>query len=83
MGLGQGHLWLYGVQVVKRTDAHRLKVLPQRWIVERTFAWLNHFRRLSKDYELRPDTVETMVKITWSTSSSGDWLEFENRFQGP
>ena len=53
----------YGIQVVKRTDAHCFKVLPQRWIVERTFAWLNHFRRLSKDYELRPDTAETMVKI--------------------
>ncbi|MHB1531035.1 transposase [Acidithiobacillus sp.] len=49
---------------MKRTAAHRFKVLPNRWIVERTFAWLNHFRRSSKDYELRPYTAESMVKIT-------------------
>lgn len=53
----------YCVEVVKRTEAHRFAVLPKRWIVERSFAWLNHSRRLSKDYEVRPDTAETMVKI--------------------
>jgi len=31
---------------------HGWQVLPKRWIVERTFAWLNHSRRLSKNYEL-------------------------------
>jgi len=48
------------ITVAKRTDAHRFKGLPKRWIVERTFGWLNQLRRLSKDYEVRPDT---MVKI--------------------
>ncbi len=38
----------YTVEVVKRTDQHLFKVLPKRWIVERTFAWLNWSRRLSK-----------------------------------
>lgn len=51
------------VTVVKRSEAHRFVVLPKRWIVERTFAWLNFSRRLSKDYEVRSDNAETMVKI--------------------
>ena len=49
--------------VVKRTETHRFVVLPKRWIVERTFAWLNWSRRLSKDYEVRIDSSETMIKI--------------------
>jgi putative transposase len=42
---------------------HRFVVLPKRWIVERTFAWLNWSRRLSKDYELRPDSAGTTIHI--------------------
>jgi putative transposase len=37
--------WL--LTVVKRTEAHEFVVLPKRWIVERTFGWMNHSRRLS------------------------------------
>ncbi len=36
--------------------------LPKRWIVERTFAWWNHYRRLSKDYELTPEMSESMIR---------------------
>jgi putative transposase len=36
-------------------------VLPRRWVVERTFAWLDQYRRLSKDYERLPTTSETFV----------------------
>ena len=40
------------VEIVKRSDqAHRFVVLPKRWIVERTFAWLGRCRRLAKDWE--------------------------------
>ena len=38
-------------------------MLPKRWIVERTFAWLGWSRRLSKDYELLPTNAEAFVKI--------------------
>jgi transposase len=40
------------VEIVKRTDqAKGFVVLPKRWVVERTFAWLNRCRRLAKDWE--------------------------------
>lgn len=40
------------VEIVKRSDgAKKFVVLPKRWIVERTFAWLNRCRRLAKDWE--------------------------------
>jgi len=38
-------------------------VRPWLWIVERTFAWLGRYRRLSKDYEYLTDTSETMIYI--------------------
>ena len=37
------------------------QVLPRRWVVERTFGWLNLQRRLSKDYEGLPETTEAWV----------------------
>jgi putative transposase len=39
-------------------------VLPKRWIVERTFAWIGRSRRHSKDYEMNPETSETMILIS-------------------
>jgi transposase len=39
------------VEIVKRSDAGKFVVLPKRWIVERTIAWLNRYRRLVKDWE--------------------------------
>ena len=38
------------VEIVRRSDRHRFVVLPKRWIVERTIAWLNRCRRLAKDW---------------------------------
>ena len=52
------------VEIVKRSaDAVGFEVLPHRWIVERTFAWLGRFRRLSKDYEVLVGTSEAMIHI--------------------
>ena len=42
-------------------------VLPRRWVVERTFAWLNRFRRLSKDYEQHTHNSETMIRLAMIT----------------
>ena len=40
------------VEIIKRSDtAKGFKVLPKRWVVERTFAWLGRCRRLAKDFE--------------------------------
>ena len=48
------------VEVIKRNQKE-FEILPKRWIVERTFGWLNWYRRLSKDYEVCPSTSEAMV----------------------
>ena len=41
-------------------------ILAKRWVVERTFAWLGHFRRLSKDYEIAIKSAENNVMIAHS-----------------
>jgi len=38
-------------------------VLPKRWIVERTFAWLGNFRRLAKDFEMLTERAENIIRI--------------------
>ncbi len=39
------------------------KIIPKRWIVERNFAWMNNFRRLTKDFEITVKSAESFVKI--------------------
>ena len=51
------------VEIVKRPSAKGFVVTPKRWIVERTFAWLGKYRRLSKDYETLTQSSECMVLI--------------------
>jgi putative transposase len=66
---GQLIAWLMGycgwlLQIVKRNDtAKGFEVLPRRWVVERTFAWLGRNRRLSKDYEQLTTSSEAMVYL--------------------
>ncbi len=50
------------LEVVKRSDKG-FKILPRRWVVERTFAWLGKQRRLSKDYKYRPSTSESLIYL--------------------
>ncbi|WP_240918455.1 transposase [Rhodococcus sp. 14C212] len=53
-----------GVEIVTRNDDVRgFAVLPRRWVVERTLAWLYKHRRCGRDYETRPDHYEAMVHV--------------------
>ena len=54
--------WMLSV-VRRNPDSHSFEVLPRRWVVERTLAWLSRCRRLSKDYEELPETGGTWVYI--------------------
>ena len=57
------HFW-FCFQPVLRSDSQKgFVALPRRWIVERTWAWLNQYRRLSKDYEVLPTSSEAMIYI--------------------
>src|SRR4051812_29003655 len=50
--------------IIKRSDKEKgFKVVPKRWVVERTFGWLGRYRRLSKDYERFPETGEAMIRM--------------------
>ncbi len=52
------------LEIVKRNDdVEGFAVLPHRWVVERTFAWLGRYRRLSKDYEELTESSEAMITI--------------------
>ena len=52
------------VEIVKRSDhAKGFVVLPKRWIVERTFAWLNRCRRLAKDWENLSDRALAFLRL--------------------
>ena len=55
-------LWLLST-ILKPTNVQGFVVLPKRWIVERTFAWLGRYRRLSKDYETNPRSSEAWIYI--------------------
>jgi len=61
--------WVYEtlnavLEIVKRPpDQKGFQVLPHRWVVERTFAWLGRYRRLSKDYERCTKSSEGMIYI--------------------
>jgi putative transposase len=49
--------------VLRSDDQKGFKVIPWRWVVERTFAWLLNYRRLSKDYEFFCETSESMIYL--------------------
>lgn len=50
--------------VVTRCEEQKgFVVLPKRWLVERTFGWFNWCRRLSKDYEILPQTTEAFIYV--------------------
>ena len=58
--------WVVLHIVEKPSSQQGFEVLPRRWVVERTFAWLGKYRRLSKDYEALTATSEAWVYIAMS-----------------
>jgi transposase len=53
------------VQIAKRSVLHQFAVIPKRWIVERTFAWLDDFRRLWKNCERKLHTSQQMMALAF------------------
>ena len=52
------------LEIVSRPEGTKgFVLLPKRWVVERTFAWLGRYRRLSKDYEFHTQTSETLIHV--------------------
>ena len=51
------------LQIVRRSDRHRFVVLPERWIVERTLAWISRCRRLARDYERHARKAAAFVQL--------------------
>ena len=56
--------YLLVLEIVKRSEDQKgFKILPRRWVVERTFGWLMNYRRLCRNYERWTETSETLVKM--------------------
>ena len=53
------------VQIAKRTELHTFKVMPKRWIVERSFAWLEKNRRLGKNCERQLNTSLQFIHMAF------------------
>ena len=51
------------IEIVRRLEEHKFSVVKRRWVVERTFGWLNRCRRLSKDYEALTGTSESWIRL--------------------
>jgi transposase len=51
------------LEIVRRCDQHRFVVLPKRWIVERTLAWISRCRRLARDYERHARKAAAFVRL--------------------
>jgi putative transposase len=51
-------------EIIKRNELHTFKILPKRWIVERTFSWIDTNRRNSKNYERLNNTCVAMVHLS-------------------
>ncbi len=55
------------VRIVEHlVPVHEFKLLPWRWVVERTLGWLNRYRRLSKDDEVKPSSSEAWIRLALS-----------------
>ena len=72
------HLWLdAGYRGEKQLPPRGFQVLPRRWVVERPFSWINHNRRMSKDYERLTETGEAFIYVAMSRLMVRRWLAHE------
>ena len=55
---------LMSVEIPEKSNPHEWEILPWRWIVERALSWLNHSRRLSKDYETTTSSALATLQIS-------------------
>lgn len=54
----------WSLVIIKRTDTEPgFRLLPKRWVVERTFGWLSNYRRLNRHYEFHDETGEAMIHV--------------------
>ena len=52
------------IEIIRRSDDQKgFKVLPRRWVVERTFGWMIRWRRFVRDYEQRIDVSQAMIMV--------------------
>ena len=51
------------LEIVKRTEEHRFVVLPKRWVVERSLAWISRNRRLARDFERHARKAAAFVRL--------------------
>jgi transposase len=51
------------LEIVKRSELHRFVILPKRWIVERTLAWISHNRRLARDFERYARSAAAFIRL--------------------
>mgnify|MGYP001566953687 FL=1 len=75
------------IEIVRRCDTEPgFKVLPRRWVVERTFGWMTRWRRLVRDYEERVDCSEAMIHVALgacsSVKSASCWINGLGRKEG-
>ncbi len=71
------------LEVVLRPDEcpSKFQVIPKRWIIERSFAWLENFRRLTIDYEYYAETAVTMIQLVFCKIMLNKYFDwFLNRF---
>ncbi|MGL5684009.1 MAG: IS5 family transposase [Marinifilaceae bacterium] len=57
--------WMVEIVLRPEQSTANFQVIPKRWIVERTFSWLENFRRLTIDYEFHAETAEVMLQLAF------------------
>ena len=57
------HEFGWNLQIIRRDESAKFKVLPKRWIVERTLAWISYARRTSRDYEKLTEISQAITML--------------------